>query len=98
MALVGRDARVNGWRDQSAHFGRRDEERLRPRTPFRLGRFAIYVATELRPAVLEYEKERQTICKGSICFSLNELRAYSRFMVGKESGEKENMSGLDFKG
>lgn len=52
MALVGRDARVNGWRDQSAHFGRRDEEWLRPRTPFRLGRFAICVTTELRPAVL----------------------------------------------
>lgn len=41
MALVGRDAGVDGGRDERAGLGRRDEERLGPRTP--LGLFDVVV-------------------------------------------------------
>lgn len=66
MALVGSDAGVSGWRNQGAHFGWRDEERLRPRTAFRLGCFAIYVANKLSSAILEYEKRGRRVVTNSM--------------------------------
>lgn len=50
MALVGRDAGVDGWGDEQAWFGRRDEKGLRPGTSF--GLFAIVVFLSLSPAIL----------------------------------------------
>lgn len=52
MALVGRDAGVDGGRDERAGLGRRDEEGLGPRAP--LGLFDVVVA--LRAAVLLVER------------------------------------------
>ena len=60
MALVGRDAGVDGRGDEDAGLGRRDEERLRPGTPF--GLFAVVVLLSFGSAILLGERVHSDTC------------------------------------
>lgn len=59
MALVGGDAGVDRRGDEGARFGRRDEERFGPGTPFGLFAVVVVVLPSLGSAVLKEEVEHQ---------------------------------------